>query len=117
MGLVRKLLSVLEALEKLVIYSHDTPGQVLNLQTINRRLRFTLERAPGSPNLLDCSGRTLRLEPLVSVDGLEKFLNGIVSWKRGVASGIGLKGEWQVGWVKKGSGIRIVCVTGCKAMV
>lgn len=78
-GLVRKLVSVLEALEKLTVYSHDTPGQVLNLQTINRRLRFTLERAPGSPNLLDCSGRTLRLEPLVSVDGLEKFLNGIVS--------------------------------------
>lgn len=86
-GLVRKLVSVLEALEKLTVYSHDTPGQVLNLQTINRRLRFTLERAPGSPNLLDCSGRTLRLEPLVSVDGLEKFLNGIVS-------GRGLLGEW-----------------------
>lgn len=88
-GLVRKLLSVLEALEKLTVYSHDTPGQVLNLQTINRRLRFTLERAPGSPNLLDCSGRTLRLEPLVSVDGLEKFLNGIVS-----GCGFNTNGVW-----------------------
>lgn len=79
MGLVRKLLSVLEALERLTVYAHDTPGQILNLQAINRRLRFTLERAPGSPNLLDCSGKVLKLEPLVPVDGLEKFLNGIVS--------------------------------------
>ena len=78
-GLVRKLVSVLEAVEKLPVYTHDPPGQMLNLQSIHRRLRFTLERAASATNLLDCSGRTLRIEPLVAVDGLEKFLNGIVS--------------------------------------
>jgi len=30
-------------------------------------------------DLLDCSKKTLRIEPLVSVEGLEKFLNGVVS--------------------------------------
>jgi len=110
-GLVRKLISLLEAVEKLPVYTHDPPGQVLNLQVkeltqyaievklytlrlefhyavpslpsflqvIHRRLRFSLERAPGAVDLLDCSKRTLRIEPLVSVEGLEKFLNGMVS--------------------------------------
>lgn len=31
-GLVRKLISLLEAVEKLPVYTHDPPGQVLNLQ-------------------------------------------------------------------------------------
>ena len=31
-GLVRKLVSVMEAVEKLPVYTHDAPGQVLNLQ-------------------------------------------------------------------------------------
>ena len=48
-------------------------------QVIHRRLRFSLERAPGAVDLLDCSKKTLRIEPLVSVEGLEKFLNGVVS--------------------------------------
>lgn len=78
-GLVRKLVAVLEAVEKLVVHTHEAPGQVLNLQVIHRRLRFTLERAPSAAGLLDCSGRALRIEPLVSVEGLERFLNGVVS--------------------------------------
>lgn len=78
-GLVRKLIGVLEALEKLPVYTHEPPGQMLNLQSIQKRIRFALERAPGATDLRDCAGRTLRAEPLASVDGLEKFLNGIVS--------------------------------------
>lgn len=78
-GLIRKLIGVLEALEKLPVYTHEPPGQMLNLQSIQKRIRFALERAPGATDLRDCVGRTLRAEPLASVDGLEKFLNGIVS--------------------------------------
>ena len=78
MGLIRKLVSVLEAVEKLPVFTYEPPGQVLNLQVVHRRFRFTLERAPGATSLLDCSGKTLRMEPIVSVDGLESFLNGIV---------------------------------------
>lgn len=32
MGLVRKLVSLLESVEKLPVFTHDPPGQVLNLQ-------------------------------------------------------------------------------------
>ena len=49
-------------------------------QGIHRRLRLTLERTSGPCDLRDCSGKTLRIEPLVSVDSLEKYLNGIVSY-------------------------------------
>lgn len=42
-------------------------------------MRFVLERGPNSSDLLDCSNKTLKIEPLVTVEGLEKFLNGVVS--------------------------------------
>ena len=51
----------------------------LSNQMVHRRLRFNLERAPADTTLLDRSGRVLKIEPLVSVEGLEKFLNGLVS--------------------------------------
>ena len=78
-GLVRKLIGVLDALEKLPVYTHEPPGPILNLQSVQKRIRFALERSPGATDLRDCAGKTLRAEPLASVDGLEKFLNGIVS--------------------------------------
>lgn len=49
------------------------------MQGIHRRLRLSLERAAGPSDLRDCSGKILRVEPLVPIDSLEKFLNGIVS--------------------------------------
>ena len=57
-----------------MLHAHEPPGQV-----IHRRLRFTLERAPSAAGLLDYSGHALRIEPLVSVEGLERFLNSVVS--------------------------------------
>ena len=35
-GLARKLVGVLEAVEKLPVYVHETGGQVLNLQVLTR---------------------------------------------------------------------------------
>ena len=49
------------------------------LQVLQRKLHFKLERFPGESDLRDYSGRSLRVEPLVTVEGLEKFLNGMVS--------------------------------------
>lgn len=166
-GLVRKLISVLEAVERLPVFSHDSPGSSLNLQVqslavreldehgeetvcverpasfaagglgrcvqlsyaedktptslntfltlsltfcfyshhlppslppsthsfppslfsgqvIQRRLHLKLERFPGETDLRDFTGRSLRLEPLVSVEGLEKFLNRLV--RKGIGS-------------------------------
>jgi len=77
-GLVRKLISVLEAVEKLSLFTYESPGQVINLQMLNRRFRLCLERSMGSGSILDCSGKNMRVEPLVTVDELESFLNGIV---------------------------------------
>lgn len=92
-SLVKKLIAVLEAVERLPLYCYDSPGSTLNLQVIihyiiplihicfqvlQRRLHFKIERASTALSLKDISGRTLRVEPLVTVDGLEKFLNGRV---------------------------------------
>ena len=78
-GLIRKLISVLEAVEKLSVHTYEPPGQVLNLQMLHRRFKLSLERGAGAGSLVDCSGKALKIEPLVSIDGLESFLNGIVS--------------------------------------
>ncbi len=78
-GLVRKLISVLEAVEKLSVHTYEPSGQVLNLQMLHRRFKLSLERGAGAGSLVDCSGKALKIEPLVSIDGLESFLNGIVS--------------------------------------
>ena len=73
--LVRKLVSVLESIEKLPVYLYDAAGGSTNgLQTLTRRLRFRLERAPGETGLTDRTGRTLKMEPLTSVAQLEKYL-------------------------------------------
>lgn len=73
--LVRKLVSVLESIEKLPVYMYDAAGGSTNgLQTLTRRLRFRLERAPGETGLTDRTGRTLKMEPLTSVSQLEKYL-------------------------------------------
>ena len=61
------------------LLQQSTQANIYILQGIHRRLRLSLERAAGPCDLRDCSGKTLRIEPLVSVDSLEKFLNGIVS--------------------------------------
>ena len=72
--LVQKLVSVLESIEKLPVYLYDTPGSGYGLQILTRRLRFQLEKAPGESALIDRSGRTLKMEPLSTVQQLENHL-------------------------------------------
>lgn len=79
-SLVRKLVAVLESIEKLPIYLYDAAGGSTNgLQTLTRRLRFRLERAPGEAGLTDRTGRTLKTEPLTNVGQLEKYLLKMVA--------------------------------------
>ena len=48
-ALVKKLISVLESIEKLPIYLYDNSvNSGYGLQILTRRLRFRLERAPGN---------------------------------------------------------------------
>ncbi|KAG7160057.1 E3 ubiquitin-protein ligase HECTD1-like [Homarus americanus] len=77
--LVRKLVSVLESSEKLPLYIYDVPGAGSGLQVLSRRLRFRLERAAGESSLIDRNGRTLKMEPLATVEQLERYLLKMVA--------------------------------------
>uniref|UniRef100_A0A0K2TN15 E3 ubiquitin-protein ligase n=1 Tax=Lepeophtheirus salmonis TaxID=72036 RepID=A0A0K2TN15_LEPSM len=78
-ALVKKLISVLESIEKLQVYLYDNTTSGYGLQILNRRLRFKLERANGENGLIDRSGCTFKMEPLATVRQLERFLLKMVS--------------------------------------
>ncbi|XP_041351620.1 E3 ubiquitin-protein ligase HECTD1-like isoform X2 [Gigantopelta aegis] len=77
--LTRKLISALESIERLPVYSYDLPGSNYALQILTRRLRFRLERYSGESHLIDRSGRSLKMEPLTSVADLERYLLKMVA--------------------------------------
>nr|XP_050852146.1 E3 ubiquitin-protein ligase HECTD1 isoform X6 [Vespula vulgaris] len=77
--LVHKLVSVLESIEKLPVYLYDTPGSGYGLQILTRRLRFRLEKASGESSLIDRSGRSLKMEPLSTIQQLENHLLKMVA--------------------------------------
>ena len=78
-ALVRKLIAVLESVEKLPVYLYDSPGSSYGLQILTRRLRFRLERGLTELSLIDRSGRCLKTEPLTTVGQLERYLSKMVS--------------------------------------
>lgn len=77
--MVRKLVSVLESIEKLPVYLYDNSQSGYGLQILTRRLRFRLERAPGEHNLIDRTGCALKMEPLSSLKQLDRFLLKMVA--------------------------------------
>ena len=77
--LVRKLISVLESIEKLPVHLYQDQSSSSGLQILTRRLRFRLERAPGENGLIDRTGCTLKMEPLASIRQLERFLLKMVA--------------------------------------
>ncbi|XP_049940581.1 E3 ubiquitin-protein ligase Ufd4 isoform X3 [Schistocerca serialis cubense] len=77
--LVHKLVAVLESIEKLPIYLYDNPGSGYGLQILTRRIRFRLEKAPGESSLIDRTGRCLKMEPLATVQQLERYLLKMVA--------------------------------------
>ncbi|XP_020287405.1 E3 ubiquitin-protein ligase HECTD1 isoform X2 [Pseudomyrmex gracilis] len=77
--LVHKLVSVLESIEKLSIYLYDSPGSGYGLQILTRKLRFRLEKASGESALIDRSGRSLKMEPLSTIQQLENHLLKMVA--------------------------------------
>ncbi|XP_058522280.1 E3 ubiquitin-protein ligase HECTD1 isoform X8 [Ochotona princeps] len=78
-ALIRKLIAVLESIERLPLHLYDAPGSTYNLQILTRRLRFRLERAPGETALIDRTGRMLKMEPLATVESLEQYLLKMVA--------------------------------------
>jgi E3 ubiquitin-protein ligase HECTD1 len=78
--LVKKLVSVLETIEKLPVYQYDQFNGGHGLQLLTRRFRFRLERDPEEcGSLIDRTGRTLKMEPLATVKQLERFLVKMVA--------------------------------------
>ena len=77
--LVRKLIAVLESIEKLPVHLYQDQSSSSGLQILTRRLRFRLERAPGENGLIDRTGCTLKMEPLSSIRQLERFLLKMVA--------------------------------------
>lgn len=75
---MRKLISVLESIEKLPVLLYDS-GAGYGLQILTRRLRFRLERAAGDSTLIDRTGRGLKMEPLSTVHQLERYLLKMVA--------------------------------------
>uniref|UniRef100_A0A8B9FN22 E3 ubiquitin-protein ligase n=1 Tax=Amazona collaria TaxID=241587 RepID=A0A8B9FN22_9PSIT len=78
-ALIRKLIAVLESIERLPLHLYDTPGSTYNLQILTRRLRFRLERSSGETSLIDRTGRMLKMEPLATVESLEQYLLKMVA--------------------------------------
>ncbi|XP_026566612.1 E3 ubiquitin-protein ligase HECTD1 isoform X6 [Pseudonaja textilis] len=78
-ALIRKLIAVLESIERLPLHLYDSPGSSYNLQILTRRLRFRLERASGETALIDRTGRMLKMEPLATVESLEQYLLKMVA--------------------------------------
>ncbi|GFO27459.1 E3 ubiquitin-protein ligase hectd1-like protein, partial [Plakobranchus ocellatus] len=77
--LTRKLISALEAIEKLPVYTYDIPGSGYGLQILTRRLRLRLEKAPHENTLIDRTDRCLKMEPLTTVADLERYLLKMVA--------------------------------------
>ena len=78
-ALVRKLIAVLESLEKLPVFTYDSSSSGYGLQILTRRLRFRLERSTGESSLIDRSGRSLKMEPLTTITALERYLLKMVA--------------------------------------
>ncbi|KAL3982231.1 HECT-domain (ubiquitin-transferase) family protein [Acanthocheilonema viteae] len=83
-ALVRKMVSVLDAVEKFPQYLYDTPGgSSFGLQLLNRRIKLKLEQfnpnTPSQMQLLNRSGRTMRVEPLSTVKQLKCYILRMVA--------------------------------------
>ncbi len=78
-ALVRKLVSVLETIERLPVLLYESSGVNYGLQVLTRRLRFRLEKASTESSLIDRSGRALKMEPLTTVNQLEVYLLKMVA--------------------------------------
>uniref|UniRef100_A0A158Q903 E3 ubiquitin-protein ligase n=1 Tax=Elaeophora elaphi TaxID=1147741 RepID=A0A158Q903_9BILA len=83
-ALVCKMVSVLDAVEKFPQYLYDTPGgSSFGLQLLNRRIKLKLEQfdsnMPSQMQLLDRSGRTMKVEPLSTVKQLKCYILRMVA--------------------------------------
>ena len=77
--LIRKLISILESIEKLPLYLYDAPANY-GLQMFSKRFRFQLEYQNQQQLFTDRSGKSLKIEPLATVEQLKNFLASMVQF-------------------------------------
>uniref|UniRef100_A0A914ZV22 E3 ubiquitin-protein ligase n=10 Tax=Parascaris univalens TaxID=6257 RepID=A0A914ZV22_PARUN len=83
-ALVRKMVLVLETVEKFPQYLYDTPGgSSFGLQLLSRRIKLKLEhlnaKSSDQKQLLDRTGRTMKTEPLTTVGQLKNYILRMVA--------------------------------------
>jgi len=76
--LIRKLISILESIEKLPLYLYDTPA-TYGLQMFSKRFRVQLQYQNQNQLFTDRTGKSLKIEPLATVGQLKSFLSSMVS--------------------------------------
>ncbi|CAF0873085.1 unnamed protein product [Rotaria sordida] len=76
--LIRKLISILESIEKLPLFLYDTPSNY-GLQIFSKRFRFQLHYQNQQQLFTDRTGKSLKIEPLATVGQLKTFLASMVS--------------------------------------
>jgi E3 ubiquitin-protein ligase HECTD1 len=76
--LIRKLISILESIEKLPLFLYDTPSNY-GLQIFSKRFRFQLHYQNQQQLFTDRTGKSLKIEPLATVGQLKTFLASMVN--------------------------------------
>ncbi|CAF4302375.1 unnamed protein product [Rotaria sp. Silwood2] len=76
--LIRKLISILESIEKLPLFLYDTPSNY-GLQIFSKRFRFQLHYQNQQQLFTDRTGKSLKIEPLATVGQLKTFLASMAS--------------------------------------
>ena len=77
--LIKKLVTVLENVEKLPIYLYDGQSSVFGLQMLTRKLKLKLEKDEKDTLLIDRSERCFKAEPLSTLGQLERYLLKMVA--------------------------------------
>ncbi|CAF0845992.1 unnamed protein product [Adineta ricciae] len=77
-SLIRKLISILESIEKLPLFLYDAPFNY-GVQTFSKRFRLQIQYKSELQLFTDRSGKFLKIEPLTTVGQLKNFLASMVS--------------------------------------
>ena len=78
-NLVRKLVSVTESVDRSPLFLYENSFSSNGLQILTRKMRIHLLRHPDSTDLIDRTGKSLKVEPLTTVRVISKFLHRMVA--------------------------------------
>ena len=73
-NLLRKLQAILSSIERLPVHTNTVGGLNGGFDALKRPMKVQLRLAPGEQGLVDLTGKTLKIEPLVTIGMLQNFL-------------------------------------------